>query len=81
LPQPLDGQWSLEQKESPFADGVPKRGRWSKRQPGAERWVKPTLVAEVEFAEWTPDGHVRHASFISLGADKAAREVVREQER
>jgi bifunctional non-homologous end joining protein LigD len=68
----------LEQKESPFANGVPKRGRWSKRKPGAERWVKPTLVAEVEFAEWTPDGHVRHASFISLRADKAAKEVFRE---
>jgi bifunctional non-homologous end joining protein LigD len=68
----------LEQKESPFASGAPKTERWSKRKPGAERWVRPTLVAEVEFAEWTPDGHVRHASFISLRADKAAREVVRE---
>jgi bifunctional non-homologous end joining protein LigD len=70
----------LEQKETPFAGGVPKPGRWSKRKPGEERWVRPTLVAEVEFAEWTPEGHVRHASFISLRADKAAREVVREIE-
>ena len=68
----------LEQKESPFAGGAPKAGRWSKRKPGAERWVRPTLVAEVEFAEWTPDGYVRHACFIPLRADKEAREVVRE---
>jgi bifunctional non-homologous end joining protein LigD len=68
----------LEQKEPPFANGAPKPGRWSKRRLGEERWVKPTLVAEVEFAEWTPEGHVRHASFISLRADKAAGEVVRE---
>ena len=56
----------LEQKETPFAGGVPEPGRWSKRKQGEERWVRPTLVAEVEFAEWTPEGHVRHASFISL---------------
>jgi bifunctional non-homologous end joining protein LigD len=68
----------LEQNEAPFAIGVPKPGRWSTRKPGEERWVKPTLVAEVEFAEWTPEGHVRHASFIALRADKAATEIVRE---
>src|SRR4029077_18411107 len=68
----------LEQKESPFASGVPKAGRWSKRKPGSERWVKPTLVAEVEFAEWTPDGHVRHASFISLRTDKDPKTIWRE---
>ena len=64
----------LEQKEPPFASGTPKRGRWSKRRLGEERWVKPTLVAEVEFGEWTPAGHVRHACFISLRVDKAATE-------
>jgi bifunctional non-homologous end joining protein LigD len=63
----------LEQNEAPFATGVPKLGRWSTRKPGEERWVRPTLVAEVE-----PEGHVRHASFISLRADKAATEIVRE---
>ena len=68
----------LEQKESPFADGAPKPGRWSKRKSGEERWVNPTLVAEVEFADWTPEGHVRHVSFISLRTDKAATEIVRE---
>ncbi|MEO7055546.1 MAG: DNA ligase D, partial [Caldimonas sp.] len=53
-------------------------GRWSRRTAGAERWVKPELVAEVAFREWTPDGHVRHAVFVGLRADKPAREVGRE---
>ena len=68
----------LEQKEYPFAEGPPKPGRWSKRERGSERWVKPILVAEVEFAEWTPDGHVRHASFLSLRTDKDPKTISRE---
>jgi bifunctional non-homologous end joining protein LigD len=55
-----------------------KPGRWSKRKPGNERWVKPEMVIEVEFTEWTPDGHVRHPSFQGIRADKPAREVTRE---
>lgn len=42
-------------------------------------WVRPELVAEVAFAEFTAEGRVRHASFISLRADKPARSVVREE--
>ncbi|MGZ8259682.1 MAG: DNA ligase D [Caldimonas sp.] len=53
-------------------------GRWSRRAAGAERWVRPELVAEVSFREWTPDGHVRHAVFVGLRPDKPAREVTRE---
>ena len=34
--------------------------------PGQERWVKPELVAEVSFADWTPDGRIRHAVFQGL---------------
>jgi bifunctional non-homologous end joining protein LigD len=41
-------------------------------------WLKPELVAQIEFTEWTPDGHLRHAAFTSLRQDKSAREVVRE---
>lgn len=39
------------------------------------QWLKPKLVAEVAFAEFTAEGRVRHASFISLRADKPARKV------
>ncbi len=42
------------------------------------RWVTPKLVAEVAFAETTPDGVLRHSSFIGLREDKAARDVVAE---
>jgi len=42
-------------------------------------WVKPELVANVTFGEWTPDGRLRHPSFKSLREDKAPREVVREK--
>jgi len=42
------------------------------------RFVRPDLVAEVEFRGWTGDGHLRHASFRGLREDKDAREIVRE---
>lgn len=41
-------------------------------------WVKPELVAEIAFAEFTADNVVRHASFLGLRGDKAAREVIAE---
>ncbi|HXC39973.1 MAG TPA: non-homologous end-joining DNA ligase [Burkholderiales bacterium] len=41
-------------------------------------WVKPQLVAEIAFTEWTDDGTLRHPSFQGLREDKNAREVVRE---
>ena len=41
-------------------------------------WVRPQLVAEVRFAEWTRDGTLRHPSFQGLREDKPASEVVRE---
>ncbi|MDF2809160.1 MAG: ATP-dependent ligase YkoU [Microvirga sp.] len=43
------------------------------------RYVRPELVAEVEFRAWTADEHLRHASFRGLREDKPAREVVREK--
>jgi bifunctional non-homologous end joining protein LigD len=42
------------------------------------RWLRPELVAQIEFTEWTPDGHLRHASFVGLRDDKMPAEVVRE---
>jgi bifunctional non-homologous end joining protein LigD len=55
-----------------------KPGRWSRSKPGDEHWVKPEVVAEVRFTEWTPDGHVRHPVFVGLRSDKPAKEIRRE---
>jgi bifunctional non-homologous end joining protein LigD len=41
-------------------------------------WLRPDMVAEVVYATITPDGRLRHASFVGLRADKPAREVVPE---
>jgi bifunctional non-homologous end joining protein LigD len=41
-------------------------------------YVKPELVCEVEFSEWTPDGHLRHPSFEGLREDKSALDVKRD---
>jgi bifunctional non-homologous end joining protein LigD len=45
---------------------------------GIARWVRPKLVAEVAFTEWTEGGHVRHPSFQGLRKDKKVTECVRE---
>ena len=41
-------------------------------------WIKPKLVAEIAFTEFTDDGVLRHPSFIALREDKPASQVVRE---
>jgi bifunctional non-homologous end joining protein LigD len=67
LKQRLD---SLEQATCPFATRPTGVGR--------AHWVKPELVAEVVFSEWTDEGKLRHPSFQGLREDKPAAEVVRE---
>jgi bifunctional non-homologous end joining protein LigD len=41
-------------------------------------WLKPVLVGQFEYLEWTPDNHLRHARFIGLRDDKRPKEVGRE---
>jgi bifunctional non-homologous end joining protein LigD len=65
----------LQQDESPFAE-IPKMPKVKK---GDVVWVEPRLVAEVEFAEWTHDGHLRAPSFQGLRDDKPAQDVHRER--
>lgn len=44
------------------------------------RWVKPQLVCEVKFQEWTREGSMRHPIFMGLREDKKAKDVTREKE-
>jgi len=41
-------------------------------------WLKPVLVAQFEFVEWTEDVHLRHSRFMALRDDKKAKDVRRE---
>ncbi|HET7220248.1 MAG TPA: non-homologous end-joining DNA ligase [Vicinamibacterales bacterium] len=41
------------------------------------QWLRPALVAQIRFVEWTAEGHLRHAAFLGLRADKPARTVTR----
>jgi bifunctional non-homologous end joining protein LigD len=65
----------LRRKESPFAQ-VPKMPRVRR---GDVVWVEPTLVAEVEFVEWTREGRLRAPAYVGLRDDKPAAEVRRER--
>jgi ATP-dependent DNA ligase len=73
----------LERQGCPFQN-LPEsgKGRWGEGLTAEDmskcRWLEPCLVAAIEFAEWTPANHLRHAKFIALRDDKDAKEVVRE---
>jgi hypothetical protein len=58
-----------------------KRTQWALTKEEMKNcvWLKPELVAQIEFTEWTPDGHLRHSKFVGLREDKEARDVVRER--
>ena len=57
---------------SPLGDDVPKADA------RGARWVRPELVGEVRFTEWTRDGRLRHPAWRGLRPDKNAEQVVRE---
>ncbi len=61
---------ALETRSSPFAQRVRERGA---------HWVRPELVAEVSFTQWTTDGRIRHPVFRGLRDDKPASAIRRER--
>jgi ATP-dependent DNA ligase len=73
----------LEIDQCPFVN-LPeaKSGRWGQGLTKAKmaecQWLKPVLVGQFEFFEWTGDNHLRHSKFIGLREDKIAKDVVRE---
>jgi bifunctional non-homologous end joining protein LigD len=69
----------LVSTQSPFPVGTTRSTRWPTKPAAEDHWVQPQLVAEIGFAEWTPDGSVRHASYQGLREDKPAKSVLRER--
>jgi DNA ligase D-like protein (predicted ligase) len=59
-----------------------RRSRWGEglTAEGMKKcvWVRPELVAQVEFLEWTESDHLRHSKFVRLREDKDARSVIKE---
>jgi bifunctional non-homologous end joining protein LigD len=64
---------NLKSLKSPFPAKV--------KDQAVTTWVKPSLVAEVKFTEWTSSGEMRHPVYLGLRADKRAEDVVREREK
>jgi DNA ligase D-like protein (predicted ligase) len=61
----------LERPDPPFPGKPPLRK--------GVHWLKPKLVAQIGFSEWTTDGRLRHPRFLGLRKDKKPKEVVRER--
>lgn len=70
----LDRLRSLEQPASPFAATAPAPHEYAR----TARWVRPVLVGEVRFTEWTGDGRLRHPAWRGLRFDKDPADVTLE---
>ncbi len=68
---------SLHERLSPIEQDGPPFTRGLVRENGA-RWVRPELVAQIGFTEWTRDGKLRHPRYQGLRTDKDPGDVVRE---
>jgi len=76
---------TLEITECPFTNLPEKtKGRWGQGLTAEKmkecRWVKPVLVGQFEFLEWTAGNHLRHSKFLALRYDKKAGDVIRKLE-
>lgn len=63
----------LETEQSPFEGKITMYGT-----KGKPIWMRPQLVCNVKFSEWTADKHLRHPVFMGLRSDKSAKEVIKE---
>jgi len=61
--------FALETPNCPFDGDLPRRG---------VHWVRPELVAQIAFTEWTPGQKLRHPRFVGLREDKRPEDIVRE---
>jgi bifunctional non-homologous end joining protein LigD len=80
----MDSARSLTKRLAPLAASKPVLPRSAMSGTGAGEWssihwVKPDVICEVDFTEWTEDGLVRHPSFQGLREDKESGEIVRER--
>ncbi|AUZ46515.1 DNA ligase D [Pseudomonas orientalis] len=66
---------ALERTDSPLQKPL------TSAQARGVHWVEPSLVGEVQFAEWTREGVVRQAAFVGMRTDKPAAQIIREQPR
>ena len=74
---------ALQTAQCPFKNLPEKRAsRWGESLTAEKmqqcRWVRPKLVCQVAFVEWTDAGHLRHCTFVAMRDDKKPAEVVRE---
>ena len=74
---------ALQTARCPFRNLPEKRAsRWGESLTAEKmdecRWIKPRLVCQVAFVEWTDAAHLRHCTFIGMRDDKKPAEVVRE---
>ena len=73
----------LKTEKCPFINLPEKKaGRWgaglTAKKMADCRWLKPELVGQFEFVEWTGESHLRHSRFIALRDDRRPGDVVRE---
>jgi ATP-dependent DNA ligase len=72
----------METDHCPFSNLPEKRRtQWAKTREEMKNcvWLNPEMVAQFEFAEWTPDAHLRHSRFCGFGEDKNPRDVIRKK--
>jgi bifunctional non-homologous end joining protein LigD len=79
----FDDLQNIRVENCPFSNlPAPGRNRWDQALTFAEmkrcRWVKPAMVCQVKFTEWTRDDRLRQPVFLGLRDDKKADEVIRE---